>query len=208
MNINSKHLSKRNQKNWIWIASCLVIGLAFWVFAVGFFCLFLCFGYFLMLKCLIPLTHRTLASDYHKNLECGSVTEQKRKPYSNFKTPKEHNCHGSKNNFIKISFTCCSAVSDVLMFCISSFFLFSCSSSCSKNFIFSSWSFSWSSATKLDSAVDSAGGLKRKCLGFKFAAYTEPHNTWNKHTHKKSEVYFETLFLKYLVSTALQLSHY
>lgn len=79
------------------------------------------------------------------------------------------------------------------MFCISSFFLLSCSSSCSKNFIFSSWSFSWSSATKVDSADDSVGGLKRKCLGFKFMSYREYQNIWKKQTYR-NHVSFETVF--------------
>lgn len=107
-----------------------------------------------------------------------------------FRTSKEHMLMGGK---VIINFTCCSAVSDVLMFCISSFFLLSCSSSCSKNFIFSSWSFSWSSATKVDSADDSLGGLKRKCLDFKFMSYTESQNIWKKQTYR-NHVSFETVF--------------
>lgn len=61
------------------------------------------------------------------------------------------------------SHTCCSAIREVRTFCISSFFLFSCSSSCSRNLAFSSWSFSWSSATKLEesSLADSKAGLKK-----------------------------------------------
>lgn len=64
--------------------------------------------------------------------------------------------------------TCCSAVSDVRMFCISSFFLFSYSSSCSKNFTFSSWSFSWSSATKLEG--DDSNELEK---GKKYSEYNQ-----------------------------------